>query len=266
MLATGIAGLCFGILVAALASITLDFVLSYAMVLTPTSQSYPMWKDLPAPLRASMYLFNVTNVEDVLKNGSKPNLVEVGPYVYEEFHNKTIDSWNDNGTVTYKQVRSWRHVSGNARDTVTILNIPYATLAGMMLQQSPATRGLVNAGMAILNEKLFVTKPVGQILFDGYKDPILSAGEFLSKFKIDMPGLTDKFGFYYGRNNTWYADGVFNINTGANGLGELGTVNTWNFSKQSPFYKVKENNSRIFPIQFRIFCLLGQMRSSPRIG
>jgi hypothetical protein len=35
------------------------------LVLSPESGSFPMWQDLPAPLLASMYLFNVTNPDQV---------------------------------------------------------------------------------------------------------------------------------------------------------------------------------------------------------
>ena len=39
--------------------------------------SYPMWKNLPIPLTNKIYLFNVTNADDVIKNGSKPIIKEV---------------------------------------------------------------------------------------------------------------------------------------------------------------------------------------------
>ena len=47
------------------------------MALSPSSISYPMWKDLPIPLTNKIYLFNITNADDVIKNGSKPIMKEV---------------------------------------------------------------------------------------------------------------------------------------------------------------------------------------------
>ena len=35
------------------------------LVLTPNSGSFPMWQDLPAPLTARIFLFNVTNPDQV---------------------------------------------------------------------------------------------------------------------------------------------------------------------------------------------------------
>ena len=40
------------------------------------------WQHAPLPIYMNYYVFNYTNVEDVLKQGAKPNLTEVGPYAY----------------------------------------------------------------------------------------------------------------------------------------------------------------------------------------
>lgn len=37
-------------------------------------------------------------------------------------------------------------------------------------------------------EELFVKKTIGEILFDGYEDPLLSAAEIIKKFHIPIPG------------------------------------------------------------------------------
>jgi scavenger receptor class B, member 1 len=39
--------------------------------------------------------------------GAKPVLQQVGPYVFTEKHHKSDLQWNKNGTVTYKQIRTW---------------------------------------------------------------------------------------------------------------------------------------------------------------
>ncbi len=75
-------------------------------------------------------------------------------------------------------------------------------------------RWFLNAGLNVINEHLFVRKTAGEILFDGYKDPILDAAEFIHKFNIPIPGIMDRFGFYYGRNGSDWWDGVFNMYTG----------------------------------------------------
>ena len=89
-----------------------------------------MWKDLPVPITLRVYLFNITNAEEVAKKGAKPILNQVGPYVFEEYHHKYDEIWNnDNGTVTYKQMNKWIPVSENLDELVTIVNLPLATMA-----------------------------------------------------------------------------------------------------------------------------------------
>jgi hypothetical protein len=72
------------------------------LVLSPVSGSFPMRQDLPA----SMYLFNVLNPAEV-SAGAKSEVEEVGPYVFTEQHHKAR---NENGTVTYGQIRTWHFV------------------------------------------------------------------------------------------------------------------------------------------------------------
>lgn len=118
-----------GIFIASINTMAVDLILQDNMVLTPSSKSYPMWKDLPVPLLAKFYLFEVTNSEDVLKKGAKPNVAERGPYVFQEFHHKFDEVWNaGNGTVTYKQKKYWVHQSGDLEESITILNVPFAAV------------------------------------------------------------------------------------------------------------------------------------------
>ena len=100
-----------GLVTIAINSKVLDLILKSNMVLSPTSRSYPMWKNLPVPLTASFYLFHISNVDEFSNGGAKPILVEKGPYVFQEFHHKFDEVWNENGTVTYKQIKKWIHVS-----------------------------------------------------------------------------------------------------------------------------------------------------------
>ena len=99
-------------------------------------------------------------------------------------------------------------------------------------------RILMSIALAFLkDEKLFLTKPVKEILFDGYSDPILTLGDDLAAVGIHLPGLTSKFGLFFGRNDTWYTDGITKIHTGASGLNHLGQVISLNGSETNPVFK-----------------------------
>ena len=120
--------------------------------------------------------------------------------------------------------------SGTLDDQVTILN-PVAASLGPMIKNkvSPFWIPGLNSVLEAFKEKLFATASVREILFDGYKDPLLDDLEkftealpFIKKFI--PPGITDKFAFFYQRNGTDYTDGVWNMYTGESDVEKMGQV------------------------------------------
>jgi len=219
------------------------YIYSSQLTLSPTSGSFPMWQDLPAPMLASMYMFKVLNPDKVV-TGAKPELEEVGPYVFTEKHHKTKLVWNKNGTITYRQIRTWNFVpdlsAGSLDDNITILNSVAPTI-GSLIADNVAEMWRPTIDLFLKKEHLFVTKTVREILFDGYHDPLFDSLEklihtlpFIKKF-IPDGSLMDKFAFFYGRNGTDYVDGVFNMFTGATNTSLMGQVHSWNYSTRGYF-------------------------------
>lgn len=59
------------------------------LILTPDSTSFGIWKDIPIPMYLEIFMFNITNVEDIIANKNVSIKVEqLGPYVYRENHRK----------------------------------------------------------------------------------------------------------------------------------------------------------------------------------
>lgn len=52
------------------------------VILKPGTQMRDMYENLPFPLIFKVYLFHVSNPDEV-QAGGKPHLREVGPYVFE---------------------------------------------------------------------------------------------------------------------------------------------------------------------------------------
>lgn len=209
------------------------------LVLSPTSVSLPMWKDLPAPLLAKMYLFNVTNAQDVVEKGAIPVVKEVGPYTFYENHHKTDIVWNNNNdTVTYQQNRTWVFVpelsEASLDANVTIVN-PIAATVGDTLRRKGISSMffLINMFLKAQKEKVFVTHTANEIMFKGFDDPLLKAMKSLKnlmKGVVPDGAFTDKFGFFYNRNGSLQADGVMNMFTGAGDVNNMGKVYAWNYS------------------------------------
>ncbi|XP_058800608.1 sensory neuron membrane protein 1-like [Phymastichus coffea] len=56
--------------------------------LKPGSDVRTLWSNVPFPIDFRIYLFNITNPDEI-KNGKQPILREVGPYYFVEKHEKT---------------------------------------------------------------------------------------------------------------------------------------------------------------------------------
>jgi hypothetical protein len=98
---------------------------------------------------------------------------------------------------------------------------------------------------------IWVTKPVSELLFDGFTDPVLSVVS-------SIPGLstfqrrTDKIGFFYGRNGSAVFEGVFNMETGTDDVTNLGILRNWNYKNHTSYYDggcgdVRGSGGELFP-------------------
>jgi len=72
----------------------------------------------------------------------------------------------------------------------------------------------------------------------GFDDPLLKAMNSLKNLLHGMVpdgAFTDKFGFFYKRNGSTIADGVFNMFTGKDDIKKMGQMHSWNYSTQHFF-------------------------------
>ena len=111
------------------------------MQVTNGTRAYQTWKDFyDVNIKFQLYFFNVTNSDDIVKFGAKPNLNEIGPFTYSLNQNKTNIIYHSNGTVSFKEVKTWTFmrnlsVADETLQIVTI-NAPLAiTLA--IIEKSP---------------------------------------------------------------------------------------------------------------------------------
>lgn len=58
-------------------------VIDSQVALKQGGQSYGWWSKPPVEPKIRVYVYNVTNADEFLNNGSKPILEELGPYVYK---------------------------------------------------------------------------------------------------------------------------------------------------------------------------------------
>jgi hypothetical protein len=78
------------------------------VLLVNGTEAYERWRKLPIPLSFNVYVFNVTNPDDV-QNGSNPVVQEIGPYVYEWVDQQLlIESLKKSGCYICRLLWPWK--------------------------------------------------------------------------------------------------------------------------------------------------------------
>ena len=102
--------------------------------------------------------------------------------------------WHPNGTVTYKRMKHWyfeREMSvGELSDVVTTINVPVVGSAEFVRGSFFMEWGISDM-LANLEATIFVKKTVGELLFEGYEDDVMSIGAEMS----EPGGATDDYSY-----------------------------------------------------------------------
>jgi hypothetical protein len=84
----------------------------------------------------------------------------------------------------------------------------------------------------MLEKSIWVTKPVSELLFDGYADPLLNAASSIPVLS-SLQVIVDTVGFMYGRNDSALYDGVINVETGTDDATKRGILRNWNYKNRT---------------------------------
>ncbi|KAF6210155.1 hypothetical protein GE061_013257 [Apolygus lucorum] len=218
-----------------------DFLVSIIhnqLKVTAGSKTFQMWRDTPVPQYMSFYFFNWTNHE---KLGSEtPTFDELGPYKFNIVEKKTDLVYNENGTLTFRIQRFWyfdeENSLGSLDDEVYTLNAVAKTAANSIKNWNGLMRRSLSFTMGTFGTRIHIFKKVGELLFDGYSDPLLATASKMPAFSgLSVP--FDKFGWFYKRNGSTAFDGLFNMDTGENGVENVGVLRRWNNKNTTGFFE-----------------------------
>lgn len=219
-----------------------------------------MWKDVGHKTMVKFYFFNVTNPDDVLA-GRKPSVKELGPYTYRALWIKYNITFHDNGTMSYKETKQYffdKSLSvGDETDQIVTVNVPYVTTAQLLKEQNFIIRGIASLSLSGLGQRIFISRTVGELTFDGYPDILILLGSMLEAGRprpgqpgfnirdvfgqgyravIDVLGtLVDpdhpsspsgRFGYMVNKNDT--IDGEYTIYTGEDDISKVNRVFEFN--------------------------------------
>lgn len=128
---------------------------------------------------------------------------------------------------------------------VTIINLPLLSVLTRLAQIEEGTfkRNVAAKVLSRLisdgKEKILITKPVNQLLFDGYKvDLMETARDLVSDtlgYNFESPLPKNMFGFFYNKNGTWNRkeNGELTVFTGRNdSMNDFMIIDNWNDQKK----------------------------------
>ncbi|XP_059614472.1 sensory neuron membrane protein 2 [Phlebotomus argentipes] len=80
------------------------------VVLKEGTDQFDRFLELPQPLHFKVYIFNVTNPEEVMNNGALPVVQEVGPYYYRQYRRKhDVVLSGDDRNITFVQESEFQY-------------------------------------------------------------------------------------------------------------------------------------------------------------
>nr|WVD93741.1 sensory neuron membrane protein 1b [Graphosoma rubrolineatum] len=228
------------------------------------------WSKFPIPVEFRIYIFNVTNPEEV-HTGQKPKMQEVGPYFFDEWKEKVnLEDDPAEDTVSFNQRTAWVFQESRSEGLTgeEMLTIPHPALLSMVLtveKQKPGALAMISKALpALFNNPstVFLTAKAMDILFRGI--PInCSSTEFGPKaictmLRANPKGLKklndDIFLFsFFGTKNYTIDEGRFTVKRGVRDAKEVGKVVKFNGKETQDIWSGPECNalrgtdSTIFP-------------------
>ncbi|XP_014063845.1 platelet glycoprotein 4 [Salmo salar] len=186
-------------------------------VIEPGTTAWNNWVSADAPVYRQFWLFDVQNPLDVVENGSKPKLVEKGPYTYKTRYlpKENITANPENHTISFLlpagAIFEPSMSVGSEEDSVTSLNL---AVAGGYKLFPP---WVLEAAIKLNNVSLFQRRTVREILW-GYKDPILKG----------------TLGLFFPYNGTY--DGPYSVFTGKDDISKVSIIDSWQGEKKVSFW------------------------------
>ncbi|KAF1762809.1 hypothetical protein GCK72_011072 [Caenorhabditis remanei] len=201
------------------------------------NQMTASWLKPPYSMKLNIWMFNVTNVDGILKRHEKPNLKEIGPFVFDEIQEKVYHRWDENDTRIFYKNKKLYFFNTNLScsecqlsQKITIPNIVFQKLvdAADVTIWGVRIKFAIESVLKMVSEAPFITVKISDALFDGYEDPIvdLVCKNKILSFLCETNSLQRRIGFFYGQNGT--TDGTYEVDTGVPSPYKIGHLYTWN--------------------------------------
>ncbi|XP_028139088.1 lysosome membrane protein 2 isoform X1 [Diabrotica virgifera virgifera] len=232
----------FGIIIAVFFSSWVNLIINSQIKLVNGTQTFSWWAKPPVEPKIRLYIYNVTNADEFLNNGSKPIVNELGPYVYRERWERKNISIHDNGTLTFNLQKIYHFdpeaSKGSPDDLVVVPNIPMLSATSQSKHAARFLRLAMASIMDILKIKPFVEVSVEQLLW-GYEDPLLKLAKDVVPKEQKLP--YEEFGLLYKKNGT--SPDNITIFTGVEDITKYGIIESVNGKTNLSHYGTDQCNS-----------------------
>ncbi|XP_041833640.1 platelet glycoprotein 4 [Melanotaenia boesemani] len=221
-----IAGAVFGAVVAILGGILIPLgnkiiqgTVEKEAVIEPGTIAYDTWTASGAKVYRQFWFFDVKNPKEILEHGSKPVVMEKGPYTYwTRYLPKENITFNSNHTVSFLlpqgAIFEPSMSVGPEEDNVTSLNL---AVAGAYSLVGEELHPLLEIMIQATKSSLFQYRTVKELLW-GYTDPLMK----------------DTLGLFAPYNDTF--DGYYNVYTGKDDIKKVGMIDMWRGRRSLNFW------------------------------
>jgi hypothetical protein len=137
-----------------------------------------MWENPPLAVYLKVYIFNITNGDEFLSGKDKKlKVVEIGPYVYQEFLENLNSTFYDNGTLSFVPKRNCvflpeRSVGDPKKDIIVAPNLVLLAASTFAAKASSFAAFGISTLVKSLNAKPLMNLTVHDFMW-GYEDNLV---------------------------------------------------------------------------------------------
>ncbi|VUZ44065.1 unnamed protein product [Hymenolepis diminuta] len=220
-----------------------DTKISESIKLQNGSAAFKSWKTKSSPSKFAVYLYNLTNPDQVLA-GERPNLTVIGPYVYWKEVRKLNISWTSvDGTPAISYLKRSIYIfdpilsSGNPKlDKIISANLPILAISAANNAGRGPSSGTIEMIKFFSSPKIFTRQSVDGFLW-GYEDTTLC----LCRMFFPEICPIDRVGLLSNSNNTM--KGPYVIDSGINNSTNTGSFITIKGSRSLNIWSTEKANA-----------------------
>ncbi|XP_053678089.1 protein croquemort-like [Anopheles nili] len=213
-----------------------DILVTEEKSLLPGTAFYKEWRRPAVHPTWQLYVFNWTNADAVLSHPqqqSSAQFQQLGPFTYDE-HSEIVDAkfHSINGTLTYRKRTFFKPYSRNEQSIptktleITSVNFLALIVSHLARDKDYAVQRELSYLLHSFNQGVTITKPIGQLLFTGFREPILEEIRKVVCREKDtgMPCQDDRLAYFRTFNVSRRASDIYSLDIGAQDRSLYGRV------------------------------------------